>query len=98
MQKALLFSITAVKDNYFSEKLTLFNQNFAGLGPNTDSYCYISYDAEIAKGSNEFVNFYLNFFKNYKFSGKKIYNFLCRQLFASKQKLVFVFQFITYNQ
>jgi hypothetical protein len=55
MQKALLFPIIAVKNNFFSEKLTLPNQTFAGLGPNTESFCYISFDAEIAKGSNEFV-------------------------------------------
>ncbi len=71
MQKALLFPIISVKDNFFSEKLTLFNQTFAGLGPNTDSFCYISFDAEIAKGSNEFVNFYLQLFKNENFSAKK---------------------------
>jgi hypothetical protein len=72
MQKALIFPIIAVKNNFFSEKLTLFNQTFAGLGPNTESFCYISFDAEIAKGSNEFVNFYLHLFKNEKFSKKKL--------------------------
>jgi hypothetical protein len=75
MQKSLLFPIIRVKDNYFTEKLTLFNQTFAELGENNDALCLISFDAEISKGANEFVNFYLQVLKSPKYSDKKSITF-----------------------
>ena len=75
MQKSLLFPIIHVKDNYFTEKLTLFNQTFAELGKSNDALCLISFDAEISKGANEFVNFHLQVLKSPKYSDKKSITF-----------------------
>jgi hypothetical protein len=75
MQKSLLFPIIRVKDNYFTEKLTSFNQTFAELGENNDAFCLLSFDAKISKGANEFVNFYLQVLKSPKYSDKKSITF-----------------------
>jgi hypothetical protein len=59
MQKAMLFPIIKVKNNYFNEKLTLYNQTFSELGQKSHAFCYLSFDGEVGKSANEFVNYYL---------------------------------------
>jgi hypothetical protein len=71
MQKAMLFPIIKVKNNYFNEKLTLYNQTFSELGQKSHAFCYLSFDGEVGKSANEFVNYYLKVLTNKKYENAK---------------------------
>jgi hypothetical protein len=59
MQKTL--QIPVIKNNYFCEKLNVYNLTFAQLGVNEKSLCVISHEEQINKNSSDLVNYYLKF-------------------------------------
>ncbi len=59
MRKTL--QIPVFKENYFSEKLNVYNLTFAQLGINGQSICVSSHE-QINKNSSDICNYFLKFF------------------------------------
>ncbi len=59
MQKILQFPILGVKENYFTDKINVYNQTFAQLDIN--SKCLLSHEEEMHKKSCDIANFYYVF-------------------------------------
>jgi hypothetical protein len=64
MMKCIGIPIMKTKNSQFCDKLMLYNQTFCQLGEDNKAFCIISYEAEIRKSSNEFINFLLHFIKS----------------------------------
>jgi hypothetical protein len=65
MQKVLQFPILDSKENYFEEKLSVYNETFAQLGKGAHSINYLSHEGEITKMSSDICNFYWKFFTSF---------------------------------